>query len=84
MAKRIMARPHTPASPDATATTATGPGPSDLLENKLEQLRSLLWCLHGDGRWGEQEDSEHLNNVLWLAAELAREAAALFQESARF
>lgn len=82
MAKRIMARPHTPASPDATATES-GPGPSDLLENKLEQLQSLLWCLHGDGRWGEQEDSEHLNNVLWLAAELAQEAAALFQESAR-
>lgn len=76
MATSTIARPRTPASPDTTC----GPTPSDLLENKLAQLNSLLWCCHGDGnRWFEDAGPEHLDNVLWIAAELARDAMGLFQ-----
>ena len=65
MAGRIMAGPARPASADAT--TPTTPGPSDLLENKLEQLNSLLWCFYGAGDGWFQD--------------AAREAVALFQET---
>lgn len=83
MARRIMARRRTPVSRDAAAPTYTGPGPEDLLENKLEQLTSLLWCSHGSGtRWREDAGGTHLNNVIWLAYELAREASELHQQSA--
>ena len=80
MARRTIARRPRPASPDAPTTT-DGPRASDLLENKLAQLKSLLWCCHGDGnRWFEDAGPQHLDNVLWIAADLAREAAALFQQ----
>lgn len=46
MAERIMARDPKRASADATTNT---PDASDLLENKLEQLNSLLWCFYGAG-----------------------------------
>ena len=83
MARRIMARRRTPVSRSAVAPTYTGPSPEDLLENKLEQLTSLLWCSHGAGtRWCEDAGSGHLNNVIWLAYELARESRDLFQRSA--
>lgn len=79
-----MARPRTPESPGAAAAAAATPSASDLLENRLEQIRSLLWSFHGDGnRWGEGPGREHLNNVFWALAELAEDAAELFQESAR-
>ncbi|WP_256219980.1 MULTISPECIES: hypothetical protein [unclassified Variovorax] len=53
----------------------------DLLESNLEQLRSLLWCCYGEGiEWTTGDGPKHLENVLWIAAELAREAAELFQE----
>lgn len=72
---------HAAAAAAATAVAIdTGPSASDLLENKLEQLKSLLWCCHGDGnRWFEDAGPKHLDNVLWIAAELASEAAELFQ-----
>ncbi|WP_198088189.1 hypothetical protein [Variovorax sp. E3] len=80
MARRIMARPRTPVPLGATAA----PTATDLLENRLEQLRSLLWSFHGDGnRWGDHPETQHLNNVFWALAELAEDAAALFQESAQ-
>lgn len=83
MARRIMARRRAPASRSAVAPTYTGPGPEDLLENKLEQLNSLLWCCHGSAsRWREDAEGTHFNNVIWLAYELAREARELFQRSA--
>lgn len=47
MARRIMARRRTLVSRNAATPTYTGPGPEDLLENKLEQLNSLLWFCHG-------------------------------------
>lgn len=83
MARRIMARRRTPVSRNAVTPTYTGPGPEDLLENKLEQLNSLLWLCHGGGdRWRDDAGGTHLDNVMWLAHELAREARDLFQRSA--
>uniref|UniRef100_UPI000D42A2A1 hypothetical protein n=1 Tax=unclassified Variovorax TaxID=663243 RepID=UPI000D42A2A1 len=78
MAERIMARSMKRASADATTNT---PDASDLLENKLEQLNSLLWCLYGAGDgWFEDAGEAHRENLLWIASDLAREAVGLFQE----
>lgn len=72
-----MAGPARPVSADATTT----PGPSDLLENKLEQLNSLLWCFYGAGDgWFQDAGEAHRENLLWIASDLAREAVELFQE----
>ena len=80
MARRIMARRRTPVSRNAVAPAYAGPGPEDLLENKLEQLISLLWLCHGGGdRLCEDAKARHLNNVIWLAYELGQEAAELLQ-----
>ncbi|KQW63506.1 hypothetical protein [Variovorax sp. Root411] len=80
MAERIMARDRKRASADATTTT---PDASDLLENKLEQLNSLLWCFYGAGDgWFQDAGEAHRENLLWIASDLAREAVALYQESA--
>ena len=77
MATKTIARPRTPASPDGTDRD-----PADLLENTLAQLESLLWVCHGeDIDWHTGEGPRHLDNVLWLAAELARKAGELFQMS---
>ena len=77
MAERIMARARR-ASADATTT----PDASDLLENKLEQLNSLLWCFYGAGDgWFQDAGEAHRENLLWIASDLAREAVALYQES---
>lgn len=77
-----MARRRTPASRYAAACTYAGPGPEDLLENKLEQLNSLLWCCHGGGdRWCNDAEGIRLNNALWLAYELAREGREFFHHS---
>jgi hypothetical protein len=74
-----MAGPARPASADATTTTRD---PSDLLENKLEQLNSLLWCFYGAGDgWFQEAGEAHRENLLWIASDLAREAVELFQES---
>jgi hypothetical protein len=79
MAKRIMARPTRLESSDANPPSAT-----DLLENKLEQLNSLLWCCYGAGDgWFEDAGEKHRDNLLWIASDLAREAVELFQESAQ-
>lgn len=77
MADRIMARALRPTSPQVTTPSA-----ADLLECKLEQLNSLLWCCHGAGDgWFEDAGAGHRDNLLWIASDLARDAAALFQES---
>ncbi|MGJ7564071.1 hypothetical protein ACSFBM_09455 [Variovorax sp. GB1R11] len=77
MATKTIARPRSPVSPDGTAQD-----PADLLENTLTQLESLLWVCHGeDIDWHTGEGPRHLDNVLWLAAELARKAGELFQMS---
>ena len=81
MAERIMAGPARPASADAITTARD---PSDLLENKLEQLNSLLWCFYGAGDgWFQDAGEAHRENLLWIASDLAREAVELFQEQGR-
>jgi len=78
MAKRIMSRPAR-----LESSGANPPSAADLLENKLEQLNSLLWCCYGAGDgWFEDAGAGHRDNLLWIASDLAREAVALFQESA--
>jgi hypothetical protein len=82
MADRTIAPPYGPESPSAAAAQ-DGPDAFDLLENTLAQLTSFLWSCHGDGtRWRERESKEHLDNVLWLAWELAQKAETLLQQCA--
>ncbi|MGF6345809.1 hypothetical protein [Variovorax sp. W2I14] len=77
MATKTIARPRTPVSP-----TGNDQDPTDLLENTLAQLEALLWICHGeDIDWCSGSGPSHLDNVLWLASDLARKAAALFQLS---
>jgi hypothetical protein len=79
MAKRIMSRPAR-----LESSASNPPSAADLLENKLEQLNSLLWCCYGAGDgWFEDAGEAHRDNLMWIASDLAREAVALFQESAQ-
>ncbi|MET3917560.1 hypothetical protein ABID97_004342 [Variovorax sp. OAS795] len=53
---------------------------SDILENKLSQLQSLLSCCYGDGsEWFDVIGARHRDNIMWIAADLAAEAANLLQ-----
>ena len=77
MAKKTIARPRTPVSPEKNAQE-----PADLLENILSQLEALLWVCHGEGiDWSTGEGPRQLDNLLWLAADMARKAGELFQLS---
>jgi hypothetical protein len=77
MATKTIARPRTPVTPEGNAQD-----PADLLENTLSQLEALLWVCHGeDIDWRTGDGPRHLDNVLWLAADLARKAGELFQAS---
>ncbi|SEL86213.1 hypothetical protein SAMN05518845_112122 [Variovorax sp. YR750] len=95
MATRIMAGRSTPKSSRrssnttrGTTTKPTAPTPTpdearELLEIKLAQLNSLLWCCYGDGNgWFEEAGEKHRDHMLWIASDLAREAEMLFQVSA--
>ena len=70
-----------------TTTKPTAPNPTpdearELLEIKLAQLNSLLWCCYGDGNgWFEEAGEKHRDNMLWIAADLAREAEMLLEVS---
>ncbi|MDP9917981.1 hypothetical protein J2W24_003636 [Variovorax boronicumulans] len=80
MATKTIARPRTPVSPAGI----THEDPANLLENTLAQLEALLWVCHGeDIDWCSGEGPRQLDNLLWLAAELARKAGELFQASER-
>jgi len=92
MAKRIMAGRSTPQSPRRTTSGPTVPTPAtlapdearDLLEIKLAQLNSLLWCCYGDGNgWFEEAGEKHRDYMLWIAADLAREAELLLEVSGK-
>jgi hypothetical protein len=75
MATKTIARPLTPGASEDNAQD-----PADLLENTLAQLEALLWVSHGeDIDWCSGEGPRQLDNLLWLAAELARKAGELFQ-----
>jgi hypothetical protein len=72
-----------------TTTKPTAPTPTpdearELLEIKLAQLNSLLWCCYGDGNgWFEEAGEKHRDHMLWIAADLAREAEMLLEVSSR-
>ncbi|PBI88244.1 hypothetical protein BKP43_37180 [Variovorax boronicumulans] len=89
MADSIMAGRSTPKSPRRTrgatpSSIPTGEDARDLLEIKLAQLNSLLWCCYGDGNgWFEEAGEKHRDHMLWIAADLAREAERLLGESGR-
>ena len=54
---------------------------SDILENKVSQLQSLLSCCYGDGgEWFEVIGARHRDNIMWIASDLATEVAQLSQE----
>jgi hypothetical protein len=77
MATKTIARPRAPVASEENA-----PDPADLLENTLSQLEALLWVCHGeDIDWCSGDGPRQLDNLLWLAAELARKAGELFQVS---
>ncbi|MDQ0037878.1 hypothetical protein J2W30_005657 [Variovorax boronicumulans] len=76
MADEIITGQNTPSS--ALSTSARDA--RDILENKLTQLRSILHCCYG----AEQElfeaiGAEHRGNIMWIAADLAGDAAIQFQ-----
>lgn len=77
MADQIIAGRNTPASHDANHQ----PDASDILENKLTQLQSLLSCCYGDeGEWFEAIGAKHRDNIVWIAADLAGDAKQLLQK----
>ncbi|MDQ0041059.1 hypothetical protein [Variovorax boronicumulans] len=68
----------------APPSPPTGNDARDLLEEKLTQLHSLLWCAYGDGNgWFEEAGETHRGNMMWIAADLARAADELLQASVR-
>lgn len=77
---------HPAPAPRGKSTSGTAPaitdGPSatDLLENRLEQLKSLLLCCYGDDApWAQGACEKHRDNLIWIASDLANEAAELFK-----
>uniref|UniRef100_UPI000D3663FD hypothetical protein n=1 Tax=unclassified Variovorax TaxID=663243 RepID=UPI000D3663FD len=79
MASKTIARRRTPVASEDNAQDA-----ADLLENTLSQLEALLWVCHGENiDWCSGDGPKQLDNLLWLAAELARKAGELFQLSER-
>ena len=77
MATKTIARPTTPVASEDNAQD-----PADLLETTLAQLEALLWVCYGeDIDWCSGSGPEQLDNLLWLAADLARKAGELFQLS---
>ena len=81
MATKTIARRRTPVASEDNAQD-----PADLLENTLSQLEALLWVCHGeDIDWCSGDGPRQLDNLLWLAAELARMGVEVFlvRETAR-
>ena len=77
MATKTIARPRT-----SEASQDSAQDPADLLENTLAQLEALLWVCHGeDIDWCSGSGPRQLDNLFWLAAELARKTGELFQMS---
>ncbi|QSI31788.1 hypothetical protein GNX71_20270 [Variovorax sp. RKNM96] len=80
MAERAVAERRTPASRGNSPHNTDGPSAADLLENRLAQLKSLLWCCYGDGiDWFNGAGPTHLGNVIWLAADMVDQAVELHQ-----
>ncbi|MEZ2299220.1 hypothetical protein [Variovorax sp. RCC_210] len=78
MATKTIARPRTPVASEDNAQDTQHP--ADRLENTLTQLEALLWVCHGEEiNWCDGGGPRQLDNLLWLAADLARKAGELFQ-----
>jgi hypothetical protein len=76
MADRIIAGQTTPSSLHSIHQQDA----ADVLENKLSQLQSLLSCCYGDGaEWFDASGVRHRDNIMWIASDLASDAANLFQ-----
>jgi hypothetical protein len=53
---------------------------SDILENKVSQLQSLLSCCYGDcSERFEGIGEQHRDKIMWIAADLAAEVGELSQ-----
>ncbi|MDN6885367.1 hypothetical protein QMO14_17335 [Variovorax sp. CAN2819] len=77
MADQIIAGQNAPTSHSEIASSDA----ADLLEKKLSQLQSLLKCCYGDGcDWFDAIGATHRDRVMWIAADLADDAAQLSQE----
>ncbi|SEK16730.1 hypothetical protein SAMN05444746_12861 [Variovorax sp. OK212] len=77
MASKTIARHLTPGASEDNAQDA-----ADLLESTLAQLEALLWVCYGqDIDWCSGSGPRQLDNLLWLAADLARKAGELLQIS---
>jgi hypothetical protein len=77
MADEIIAGQNTPPSHDALH----GPDASDILENKLTQMQSLLSCCYGDwSQWFDGIGERHRDHIMWLAADLTDDIIRLTQE----
>ena len=77
MADQIIAGQNAPTSHSAIASSDS----ADLLEKKLSQLQSLLKCCYWDGcDWFDAIGAAHRDRVMWIAADLADDAAQLSQE----
>jgi hypothetical protein len=78
VADRIIAGQNTPTSDDVTHQQDA----SGTLENKLTQLQSLLSCCYGDcSEWFDAIGAKHRDNIMWIAADLASDAAQFFQQT---
>jgi hypothetical protein len=75
--KTIAGRPTPESSSDGNAQD-----PTDALETKLAQLRSMTWvCYAGVEDWFDGKGPQHLDNILCVLAEMAEDAEELFQLS---
>jgi len=61
------------------ATIAYGLSADHLLDNKLEQLNTLLFGMYGNGAdWFEAIGPEYRDNLVWLASDLASDCQKLY------
>jgi hypothetical protein len=78
MATKTIAGRRTPGS----SSDGNAQDPTDALENKLAQLKSMTWvCYGGVADWFDGKGPQHLDNVLGALAEMAEDAEELFQLS---
>lgn len=82
MATRIIGQ-GTPAPTSPLPSAWPSPEGFDRADEKLTQLRSLLSCCYGVGaEWFETIGSNHRENLLWLASDLAQDVDLLLRGKA--
>lgn len=76
MADEIIAGQDAPFSSGTTLQSNA----SDILENKVSQLKALLRCCYGDGsQWFEELGMKQRDFIMWIAWDLADDAEILLQ-----